>query len=108
VSGAAVPSGYLWTTVGSTTVTTVSGENNLVLNGWVWGMDTGGDPGSSGVISCEYLVDGNIDPAGGRAVPSGSWPYGEYSDMSASGYFPVSPGQHTVQMQCQAEAGTSI
>ena len=104
VSSGSLPAGFVWTTVGQTTVTTVSGENNLVINGWTFGMNLG-NPGSYGEIKCQYVVDGQADTGG---QPTDSWLYGEYSEVTASAYSPVTPGTHTVQLECQERYATGV
>lgn len=90
-------SGFLWTDLGSNTITTTAGENSLVLNGAVSLEDLSGNPQNP--VICMYVVDG-----------AAQWGYEGYLTLGASlagevaltEQVPVSPGTHTIGVRCAA------
>lgn len=82
---------------GSGTITTVGGENHLVLNGYVQVSNSSTTPPWI-EAQCSYLVDG--DPVGfspiNYVVP------GAVGQVAIVDRTAVSPGTHTVQVQCIA------
>jgi hypothetical protein len=80
---------------GSGTVTTVAGENQLVLNGYV---EMSNGPVSWLTAQCTYLVDGK---AAGPS-PASSFDVYASGQIAMVARTPVSPGTHTVQVECIA------
>ncbi len=115
-----IPSGTIPTswgpTVGSTTITTTAGENNLVINGDMYFLDGNSNPSSPGdMVACQLYIDGQLgfSSVGAGSDQDGSVTVGQYNQMSIAGYISLSgyaPGQHTVSLECvdMYEGGSTV
>lgn len=88
----------------SATVTTVAGQNALVLSGYVFVLNTG----STGAeVACSYLVDGAFVGAspwsGVTTAPSNG-----VGEVTMTARAAVSPGTHTVGVTCSTNPGTQV
>jgi hypothetical protein len=86
---------------GSGTITTVAGENHLVLNGYVQAYYTGATPPWV-EAQCSYLVDGSVV----GSSPISYFFTGSAGQVTVVARPTVSAGTHTVQVQCTATGGS--